>query len=127
MSLIVDDSAMIRAMVAGRCGSSGAGDFDSIFEAGNGNEALTLLASVKIDLVLSDVHMPEMGGAELIARMREGRLADIPVVVISAEPSLERMEELCRLGAKGYLRKPFTPENIRTLIMPLLEKKHENN
>ena len=71
--------------------------------------------------------MPQMGGAELIARMHDANLSAIPVVVISAEPSLERMEDLCRLGARGYLRKPFTPENIRTLIVPLLETSHENN
>lgn len=118
--LVVDDSAMIRAMVARAIRLSGAG-VDQILEAANGLEALTLLACSKVDFVLSDVHMPEMGGAELIARMREGRFAAIPIAIISAEPSLERIEQLCRQGARGFLRKPFTPENVRSLIVQLLE------
>ena len=125
--LIVDDSAVIRAMVARAVKLSGTG-VSWILEAANGQDALTILATVKVHLVLSDMHMPEMGGAELIERMQQQpNLRQIPVVIVSAEPSTQRMEELCTHGARGYLQKPFKPEDIRALIVPLLEQQHENN
>jgi len=83
------------------------------------------LAEQPVHLVLADLHMPEMGGAELIAQMQQDpRGRGIPVVIISAEPSIARIDELCHLGARGYLRKPFTPESLRSTLLPLLESQH---
>jgi len=125
--LIVDDSAILRTMVARAVRLSGAG-VETIVQAANGIEALAVLSATPVHLVLTDIHMPEMGGAELLAHMQaDAKLAPIPVVIVSAEPSIDRMEDLCRNGARGYLRKPFSPENVRALIVPLLEQQHENN
>lgn len=125
--LVVDDSSVTRALIQRSIKLSGA-DVAEVVEAANGREALAVLAAKRIDLVLADLHMPEMGGAELIARMRaDNGFRAIPVVIVSAEPSMARIEELCRIGASGYLQKPFTPESIRDLITPLLEKRHVAN
>ena len=122
--LIVDDSAVTRMLIKRAIQMA---DFPvaAVLEAGHGREALARLAEQPVHLVLADLHMPEMGGAELIDQMRQDpNSRDIPVVIISAEPSTARIDELCRLGARGYLRKPFTPEALRTTLLPLLEPDH---
>jgi two-component system chemotaxis response regulator CheY len=114
--LIVDDSATTRALikrVISMCGI----EVGRIDEAGNGKAALERLAAAPSDLVLADLNMPEMDGVEMAGRiLADPRLRHIPVIVISAEPQRERLEQLKRQGIRGYLRKPFTPESIRDVI-----------
>lgn len=115
--LIVDDSAVTRAAIERAVRLSGAAENGEIVGAENGRAALALLASKRFDLVLADLHMPEMGGVELTQRMGlVERLRDIPVVIISAEPSTAKLEALKTGGVKDYIRKPFTPEAIRNMI-----------
>jgi two-component system chemotaxis response regulator CheY len=80
-------------------------------------EALRLLAAEPVDLVLADLHMPEMDGVEMTRRILADRATQlIPVIIISAEPNARRLEQLKQEGVRGYLRKPFTPELVRNLI-----------
>ena len=114
--LIVDDSATTRAIIK-RTIQMARVPTEKVLEAPNGMEALRLLASEPVDLILADLHMPEMDGVEMTRRI----LADeatklIPVIIVSAEPNAERLEQLKKDGARGYLRKPFTPESVRNLI-----------
>lgn len=115
-SLIVDDSAIIRKMIRRALSLSGL-DLGEILEAGDGRQALAVLDDHWVDVVLTDIHMPEMDGIELVERMAlDPLLARIPVLVVSTERSEERIEHLRRLGIKGYLTKPFTPEQIRDAV-----------
>jgi len=124
--LIVDDSATTRAIIKRTIKMAGV-PTDKVLEAPNGMEALRLLAGEPVDLVLADLHMPEMDGVEMTRRI----LADestkmIPVIIISAEPNTGRLEQLKQDGARGYLRKPFTPESVRNLINQTLGVCHAN-
>ncbi len=122
--LIVDDSATIRAIIK-RTIQMARVPTEKVLEAPNGMEALRLLAAEKVDLVMADLHMPEMDGVEMTRRiLAEESSRAIPVVVISAEPSTERLESLKREGVRGYLRKPFTPESVRNLITQTLGEFH---
>ncbi len=115
-SLIVDDSAIIRKMIRRALSLSGL-DLGDILEAGDGRQALAVLDDHWVDVVLTDIHMPEMDGIELVERMAlDPLLSKIPVLVVSTERSEERIERLRRLGIKGYLTKPFTPEQIRDAV-----------
>ncbi len=79
-------------------------------EAANGREALELIRREPFDLVLLDVMMPEMSGIEVLRALREdGRLTDLPVVMISAASEIEKVVECVELGAEDYLPKPFNP------------------
>jgi len=124
--LIVDDSAVTRAVIRRAIQLSGiAAAGAEIVEASNGREALGILRARPVSLVLADLHMPEMSGAELIAAMQsDARLREIPVLIVTAEPSAKQLMDLCEAGAKGFLRKPFAPEAIRAAILNVLEKQH---
>ena len=108
--LVVDDSVLVRRMLVRMLGFGGF-PVDAVYEAENGRQALECLEDNWIDMVFTDINMPGMDGVELIRRMEErGLLKDVPVVVISSEGSETRIGELRRMGVRGYLRKPFTPE-----------------
>lgn len=122
--LIVDDSMTTRGLIKRAIQLSGL-EVGEFYEAGHGREALEQLRLHPVDLVLADLHMPEMNGVELTrAMLADPALARIPVAVISAEPSTTRLLELRRAGVRGYVRKPCTPELLRDLVAPLLEGTH---
>lgn len=125
--LIVDDSAVTRSMIRRAIQLSGL-EFENVLQAGNGREALSVMETQRVDMVLADLHMPEMSGPELIAAMQQHpALKKTPLLIVTAEPSADRIVELCRIGAKGYLRKPFTPEQIRAAVAPIVEKYYAGN
>jgi two-component system chemotaxis response regulator CheY len=119
--LIVDDSATIRALIRRAIALSGISAVN-IVEASSGREGLEAAAAHSPDLVLADLQMPEMNGIEMIDRLLANPdTRSIPIVVVSAEPNRETIESLKRLGIRGHLAKPFTPESIRDLIGGVLE------
>lgn len=114
--LIVDDSTLTRKKIKRIIGMVNL-DVSSFFEAGNGVEALEILDGSKTDLVLADLNMPEMGGAEMIRRMRTNEATrSVPVIVVSTESNTTRVKELLTEGVKDYLHKPFTPEEFRATM-----------
>jgi len=114
--LIVDDSSLTRKAIKRIIDMLGL-DVGQILEAGDGMEALKILEETKVDLVLADLNMPEMGGIEMIYRMRGNEATkDTPVIVVSTESSTTRIEGLLANGAKAYLHKPFTPEEVKEVI-----------
>lgn len=118
--LIVDDSLTTRRVIAKTLELAGVPVGD-LYQAANGREALEVLRDHWVDVVFSDLNMPEMGGLELIDRMAADRtLSTIPVVVISTEGSSERVEELKRKGIRAYIRKPFQPEQVRDVVREVL-------
>ena len=115
--LIVDDSSSMRAIVKKIIKVSGfnVGEF---LDASDGKEALKVLANEWVDIVLTDINMPNVNGMELMAEMKKDELLrSIPVVMITTEGGEKKMQEAMDLGASGYVKKPFLPEDIkRTLI-----------
>jgi two-component system chemotaxis response regulator CheY len=119
--LVVDDSKVIRAVIKKTLGLAGV-EINKLYEAQNGKEALDILKQHPVDLVFSDIHMPEMNGIEMIEQMAtDGILRDIPVIIVSSEGNKARMGELLDKGARAYVRKPFTPELIRDLVQETME------
>ncbi len=118
--LIIDDSNTMRKIVTRSLRQAGI-DVGEILEAGDGVEALALLDGQKVDLVLSDINMPNMDGIEFL-RQKATRAAikDIPVVMITTEAGADILGEAKSLGAKGSIKKPFTPEQIEETIGGLL-------
>ncbi|MBL8877726.1 MAG: response regulator [Phycisphaerales bacterium] len=118
--LIVDDSATMRMVIRKSLQLSGL-DVGEVIEAGNGIQALAQLARQKADVVLLDINMPIMTGVQFIQRLAEDhRLRDIPVVIASTEGSEVRVKELLGMGARGFVRKPFSPEQLRAALAPLI-------
>lgn len=118
--LLVDDSNVVKAVLM-RYLSASSFPIDKIHDAANGVEALKILGTEQVDLVITDINMPHMDGFELIERMRlDMMLQRIPVVVISTEGSLTRVSQLEGLGVRGYVRKPFTAQDIERTLSEVL-------
>ena len=120
--LVVDDSGTMRQVIKKIVGMSGVpvGEF---LEAENGKEALKILEDAWVDVVLSDINMPEMDGMQFLKEVKSHEIyKTIPVIFITTEASEARMEEARKLGVSGYVKKPFQPETIKGILVEVLEK-----
>ena len=118
--LVVDDTEANRDLLARRLRALGHG----VESAVNGREALELLASKPIDLVLLDIMMPEMDGFQVLERLRaDPVLRTIPVIMISAVDEVDAVARAIELGATDYLPKPFNAVVLRARVTATLEKK----
>jgi two-component system, chemotaxis family, chemotaxis protein CheY len=118
--LIADDSSSMRAMLVAIVETLG--DYRTV-EASSGFEALRLLPRDHIDLILTDINMPDINGLELISYLRSNpNYKNIPVFIISTEGSAKDIEKGKQLGADEYLVKPFSPAILQQLINQYLNK-----
>jgi two-component system chemotaxis response regulator CheY len=118
--LVVDDSAAIRKILQRMLHQAGMG-IRKILEAGNGREALRVLKTQKVGLILTDINMPEMDGIQLLAALKATPAwRDIPVVMIASEGGETKVGEAVRLGAACYIRKPFTSYQIKEKLVGIL-------
>jgi two-component system chemotaxis response regulator CheY len=114
--LIVDDSPVMRALVRRVIELSGF-EISACLQASNGCEALELLRGETVDLILTDINMPQMDGEEFLRHLtQDEKLRSIPVIVISTDATCKRTERMLAMGAKGYISKPFVPEILRAAI-----------
>jgi len=118
--LIVDDSSVMRKIVERSLRQAGLEPME-VLEASNGMDALELLKAHTVQLILSDINMPSMDGLEFLRQMRAQNLAaNVPVVMITTESSEEHVKQAILGGAQGYIRKPFTAEQVKERVLPLL-------
>jgi len=93
-----------------------------IVEASSGFEALRLLPREKVDLIITDINMPDINGLELISYVKNNpNYRHIPLFIISTESSEKDREKGLALGADEYLVKPFNPLTLHELIRRYLE------
>ena len=120
--LIVDDSAAIRKILQ-RVLRQAEVPIGEVFEAGDGIEALAVLKiKTTIGLILSDINMPNMDGLQFLTRVRAlPEWQHVPIVMITTEGSQNKVMEAVQLGAKGYVRKPFTVEQIKEKLAACLK------
>ncbi len=117
--LIIDDSSTMRKIVTRSLRQAGL-DVDQIVEAGDGQEALQVLAREKVDIILSDINMPNMDGLEFLRQKAEiSLLKNIPVVMITTEAGADVIGEAKSLGAMGSIKKPFTADQIQETLSSL--------
>lgn len=122
-ALIVDDSSVMRKIVERSLRQAGI-DLAHVFEAGNGAEALSVLAENRVNLILCDINMPVMDGLQFIQQLSGvANAKDVPVVMITTEGSEAHVVQALSFGARGYIRKPFTPDQVKEHVIPLLAGK----
>jgi two-component system, chemotaxis family, chemotaxis protein CheY len=118
--LIVDDSSSIRKIIR-RCLRQTELAIEDVNEAADGEEALSALATCGVDIVLSDINMPKMDGIRLLAAIRrDERWKTTPVLMITGDSSADTVNEALRLGASGFVKKPFTSMEIRDQLTCLV-------
>jgi len=118
--LIVDDSSSMRAIIKKIVKISGF-NVGQCWEAADGKDAMKVLLAEWVDLVLTDINMPNMNGLELLSTMKKDEiLKSIPVVMISTEGSDKAVRESEKLGASGYIKKPFVPEDIKRTLSAIM-------
>ena len=115
--LVVDDSPVMRKMIE-RASRATTVPVEEIYQAGDGLQALEILRRHRVDLVLTDINMPNMDGLQLLQAMRkEGDLT--PLAVITTEGATDsRVAECMNMpsGALYHLKKPFTGEQLRQIF-----------
>ena len=119
--LIVDDSSVMRKIVERSLRQAGL-DLMEVHEANNGVEALDLTRRTTVDLILSDINMPVMDGLEFVRQLQSVENAKgVPVVMITTEGSESSVVEALASSARSYIRKPFTPQQVKEHLAPLIE------
>jgi two-component system chemotaxis response regulator CheY len=122
-ALIVDDSTVMRKVVERALRQAGI-ELSEVLQASNGAEALEVLRNNEpLDLIISDINMPGMDGLQFLEQRRsEGLAPGVPVFVITTESSTPLVLRAIAAGARGYICKPFTPDQIRARVVPLLNR-----
>ena len=119
--LIVDDSSVMRKIVQRSLRQAGL-QLKEVFEARNGVEALARMKETRVDLILTDINMPTMDGLELVRQLQAVENAKgVPIVMITTEAGETHVVQALSNGARGYIRKPFSPDQIKERIIPLLQ------
>jgi CheY-like chemotaxis protein len=117
--LIVDDSPIMRQHMARTLAVIGIDA--NVIQASDGCEGLRLAQDIRPDLVITDLNMPCMSGAEMLAAIHAlPDLHDLPILVLTADRSVVRSGELITAGAAAYLTKPVSPQRLRQSLQALL-------
>lgn len=123
-ALIIDDSSVMRKIIERSLRQAGV-DLTTVYEASNGAEGLGAVNSNdRIDLILCDINMPVMDGLEFVKQLGSvDKAKNVPVVMITTEGSESHVLQALSCGARGYIRKPFTADQVKQHVIPLLEEK----
>lgn len=115
--MTADDSASVRQMVRFTLDQAG---YD-IVEAEDGRDALDKLKSTKVDMLLTDLNMPNMDGIELIRETRtDPQYKFMPIVMLTTESQDSKKQEGKKAGATGWIVKPFSPEQLVAVVRKVL-------
>ncbi|WP_345944979.1 response regulator [Granulicella sp. dw_53] len=124
-ALIVDDSAVMRKVIERALRQAGL-DLSEVLHASNGEEALEILrteagSSLRLDIIFSDINMPVMDGIQFLKqRKAEGLAEGVPAVMITTEGSKAFVMDAIAADAKGFICKPFTGDQVKERVLPLL-------
>ncbi|CAM3807245.1 adenylate/guanylate cyclase domain-containing protein [Polynucleobacter antarcticus] len=120
--LVVDDSRTLRKILIRELNTLG---FNNILEAADGLEAIEVVRSKAVDLMLLDMEMPELDGLGVLSELKADPVyKSLPIIVISGAEQFEKTIKCIEIGAEDYLPKPFDPILLRARIFSSLEKKH---
>lgn len=118
--LIVDDSSVMRKIIRRNVRLTGI-QMNQEFEAEDGIEALKVLKNHSVDLVLSDINMPNMDGVSFVRQVRtNSKIDNVKIIMISTEASSDIVNDAISSGANDYIVKPFTPEQLSKKIASVL-------
>ncbi len=116
--LVVDDFSTMRRIIKNLLNDLG---YPNVEEADDGKTALPMLQAGNFDFLITDWNMPGMPGLDLIKAVRaDGKLAKMPVLMLTAEAKREQIIEAAQAGVNGYVIKPFTAETLKEKLDKIL-------
>ena len=116
--LVVDDFSTMRRIIKNLLHDLG---YSNVTEADDGQTALPMLQAGAFDFLITDWNMPGMPGLDLIKAVRaDGKLAKMPVLMLTAEAKREQIIEAAQAGVNGYVIKPFTAETLKEKLDKIL-------
>jgi two-component system chemotaxis response regulator CheY len=118
--LIIDDSSVMRKILERSLRQAWKDGIDSVVEAGDGGEGLDKLAAGSIEIIFTDINMPNVNGLDFLRRLKESPHKDLPVIMVTTEGGEKTVLEAISLGAKGFIRKPFTAEQMEAALQKAL-------
>ncbi|MBI1355018.1 MAG: response regulator [Acidobacteria bacterium] len=118
--LIVDDSSVMRKIVERSLRQASKETIDEVIEAGDGGEAIEKLAQKSVQVVFSDINMPNVSGLDFLRRLKETKQASTPVIMVTTEGGEKTVLEAISLGAKGFIKKPFTAAQMEAALAKAL-------
>ncbi|MEX2303912.1 MAG: response regulator [Bryobacterales bacterium] len=118
--LIINHSSVMRKILERSLRQAWKGGIDSVVEAADGGEGLDKLAAEPIEIIVSDINMPNVNGLDFLRRLRESPHKDLPVIMVSTEGGEKTVMEAISLGAKGFIRKPFTADQMEAALQKAL-------
>ena len=118
---LIDDSKVMRSILRKSILMNNY-QVAEFLEADNGIEGYDLLAgrNDQIDIAFVDLHMPRMSGLDMLRRLRQEGIQSVPIVIVSTSADLETQKTCMELGAVGFIRKPFTPQDVGTLMTKIV-------
>ncbi|MFK8068307.1 MAG: response regulator [Gammaproteobacteria bacterium] len=117
--LAVDDSKLMRELVSASLTTQG----HEIVTANDGQEALDYAVNNSVDLVITDVNMPNLNGINLLKKLRKlANYSETPILMLTTEDAQYRKDKARTMGANGWLTKPFDPPRLQTAVEKLLGK-----
>ena len=118
--LIVNDSSVMRKILERSLRLAVPTGIDEVLEAGDGAEALTKLEGKAVEVVFSDINMPNVNGLDFLRRLKETPHKDVPVIMVTTEGGEKTVMEAIALGARGFIRKPFTPQQMESTLAKVM-------
>ena len=118
--LIVDDSSVMRKIVERSLRQAAKDPIDSVIEAGDGGEAIEKLNGSPVQVVFSDINMPHISGLDFLRKLKETPHSTTPVIMVTTEGGENTVLEAIQLGAKGFIKKPFTPAQMEAALAKAL-------
>ncbi|MEY4469261.1 MAG: hypothetical protein RLZZ87_585 [Actinomycetota bacterium] len=118
--LVVDDNQDVRELIVHILNADGF----HVYAAVDGENALAILKSNPVDLVLLDVMMPGMSGLDVLREIRTGsnkKIREVPVMMITAMSSTDDVDQALAIGANSYVVKPFRGTTIREKVRKILD------
>jgi two-component system chemotaxis response regulator CheY len=115
---LIDDSSVMRSILRKSILMNNY-RVDTFLEADNGEEGYEMLSGnqERLDIAFVDLHMPKMSGLEMLKRLRSKGIQSVPIVIVSTSADTEMQNACMELGAVGFIRKPFTPQDIGTVMV----------
>jgi two-component system chemotaxis response regulator CheY len=118
--LIVDDSSVMRKIVERSLRQAAKEPIDTVIEAGDGGEAIEKLNGSAVQVVFSDINMPNVNGLDFLRKLKETPHSTTPVIMVTTEGGEKTVLEAIQLGAKGFIKKPFTPAQMEAALAKAL-------